>query len=116
MDSNMLAGSKVQGSTGKRFVGVLLLVLNEPRLVWNFIRYDISTTIAPNLLFMFAAWRSSGGSVEQLASGLGRGALFFLLYVLTFCLSNQFMGVEEDRINKPDRPLVRGDTTVLGAQ
>ena len=51
----------------------------------------------------------------QLASALSKGAVFFLLYVLTFCLSNQLHGIEEDRINKPDRPLVRGEVSVAGA-
>ena len=115
MDSNTLAGAAGLPQAGARRSGLGLLLL-EPRLIWNFIRYDLSTTLVPNLLFLLAAWQSVDGSLLQLASALSQGAVFFLLYVLTFCLSNQLNGIEEDRINKPDRPLVRGDVSVAGAQ
>jgi 4-hydroxybenzoate polyprenyltransferase len=41
--------------------------------------------------------------------------LFFVLYSFTFCLSNQIVGVQEDRVNKPDRPLPRGMVSMQGA-
>ncbi|WP_338023855.1 UbiA family prenyltransferase [Archangium primigenium] len=107
-------GSELQQSAVKRSWMALLLL--EPRLIWNFIRYDLTTTVVPNLLFLLAAWSSIDGSVVQLASALSRGSAYFVLYVLTFCISNQLNGIEEDRINKPDRPIVRGDVSVQGAQ
>ncbi|ATB32535.1 UbiA family prenyltransferase [Melittangium boletus] len=115
MDSNSLVGAAGLPQAEARRSGLGLLLF-EPRLIWNFIRYDLSTTLVPNLLFLLAAWQSVDSSVLQLASALSRGAAYFLLYVLTFCLSNQLNGIEEDRINKPDRPLVRGDVSVAGAQ
>src|SRR6218665_4197528 len=112
-DPNPRGGAPGPRQAGARRSGLGLLLL-EPRLIWNFIRYDLSTTLVPNLLFLLAAWQSVDGSLLQLASALSQGAVFFLLYVLTFCLSNQLNGIEEDRINKPDRPLVRGDVSVAG--
>jgi 4-hydroxybenzoate polyprenyltransferase len=114
MESNSLVGAELQPAAVKHSGTTPLLF--ELRLIWNFIRYDLSTTLVPNLLFLLAAWTSVNGSLMQLASALSRGGAFFLLYVLTFCMSNQLNGIEEDRINKPDRPLVRGDVSVQGAQ
>jgi 4-hydroxybenzoate polyprenyltransferase len=84
-------------------------------LSWQFIKNDISATIVPTTLFMIAAWNSSGGSVYDLATALGNGLIYFWLYVLTFCLSNQLVGIDEDRINKPNRPLVIGMVSYRGA-
>jgi 4-hydroxybenzoate polyprenyltransferase len=49
------------------------------------------------------------------ASTLVLGALYFLLYVYTFAVSNQIIGIEEDRHNKPDRPLPAGRVALRGA-
>ncbi|KAL4267149.1 UbiA prenyltransferase [Pleurotus pulmonarius] len=37
-------------------------------------------------------------------------------FIYFFTLSNQLVGLEEDRINKPDRPLPSGKVTVKGAR
>jgi 4-hydroxybenzoate polyprenyltransferase len=81
-------------------------------LTWWFIRYDFSSTVVPATLGMVAAARVRG-DVQPITLGLG--ALYFLLYVYTFAVSNQIIGIEEDRRNKPDRPLPSGMTTLRGA-
>lgn len=91
-------------------------VSRELGLIWAFIRYDISTTLMPALLFTLAAYKSA---TLGLLTGLGTIALslvYFTLYVYVFCLSNQLVGIEEDRRNKPDRPIVAGLVTPAGAQ
>lgn len=87
----------------------------ELALSWLVIKSDISATLVPTFLFTVAAWSSGAGSLYDLAVALGSGLIYFWLYVLTFCLSNQLVGVDEDRINKPYRPLVVGLVSYRGA-
>lgn len=87
----------------------------ELLLSWLVIKSDISATIVPTLLFTIAAWNSASGSLYDLGVALGHGLIYFWLYVLIFCLSNQLVGVDEDRINKPYRPLVVGLVSYRGA-
>ncbi|KAF9260426.1 hypothetical protein L218DRAFT_989569 [Marasmius fiardii PR-910] len=42
--------------------------------------------------------------------------LWLTLYVYFFNLSNQITGIEEDRINKPGRPIPSGKVTITGAK
>lgn len=91
------------------------LVAREASLVYNVIRRDISSAVVPGLIFCVAAWNDSGRPASELVPSLLRSILYFLLYSFTFCLSNQIVGVEEDRINKPDRPLARGVVSIRGA-
>ena len=88
----------------------------ELRLVWAFIRYDISTTLVPALLFTLAAYKETQPSLISRLDTIALSLVYFLLYAYVFCLSNQIVGVEEDRRNKPDRPIVAGMVTRQGAQ
>lgn len=88
----------------------------ELRLVWAFIRYDVSTTLMPALLFTFAAYRVMQPDLLRGLGALAVSLLYFTLYAYVFCLSNQLVGVEEDRRNKPDRPIVAGLVSREGAQ
>jgi 4-hydroxybenzoate polyprenyltransferase len=90
----------------------LVAIGRELDLTWGFVRYDFSATVIPASLCMVAAARVQGG-VEP--SALVLGALYFLLYVYTFAVSNQIIGIEEDRRNKPDRPLPAGRVALRGA-
>lgn len=87
----------------------------ELSLSWKFIRYDIATTIMPASLFMLAAWRTQP-SIEGIVFSLAKGLLYFWLYIYIFTLANQIIGIAEDLVNKPDRPLARGLITVKQAQ
>jgi 4-hydroxybenzoate polyprenyltransferase len=71
----------------------------------------------PTLLFTASALKASphlsaGGALLALL----RCALYFWLYIYTFCVGNQISGVEGDRINKPDRPLPSGAVSEEGAR
>ncbi|MEG3437149.1 UbiA family prenyltransferase [Pannus brasiliensis CCIBt3594] len=97
-------------------VGRLLeSVYREIRISWQFIYRDISSAIVPELLFLLAALNSQSLPAIEWIGGLARGLLYFYLYLFSFCLSNQIVGIEEDRINKPDRPLVTGAVSHHGA-
>lgn len=88
----------------------------ELRLSWSFIWRDLSTTMLPALLFMAAALKTRADlTAHSLAVALFKWALYFWLYIYTFCLADQIAGVEEDRINKPDRPIPAGRITRPGA-
>jgi 4-hydroxybenzoate polyprenyltransferase len=88
----------------------------ETVVSWSFIRYDISATIMPALLFMLAAWHAQRGITGAWVGVVGQGLLYFWLYVYTFCLANQLAGIAEDRQNKPNRPLVSGVSSIQGAR
>jgi 4-hydroxybenzoate polyprenyltransferase len=90
-------------------------VVREIILIWAFIRYDLSATMIPAMLFVFAAWHSHDGQTQSLVPVIIKGISYFLLYTLTFCISNQIVGIHEDVINKPSRPLVSGQVCLFGA-
>ncbi len=86
----------------------------EVYIYWQFNRYDISSAVIPGLLFSLAAWHSTY-TLKNLGEALACGISYFFLYSHVFCISNQIAGLNEDRLNKPDRPLVRGIISLRGA-
>ncbi len=90
-------------------------IFREFKFIYGVLRYDLSATFAPALLFTVFAWRNSGEQ-PALSIVLGRCLVYSFFYAFTFCLSNQIVGVQEDRINKPDRPLARGLVSIEGAK
>ncbi|NJL61216.1 MAG: UbiA family prenyltransferase [Methylacidiphilales bacterium] len=90
-------------------------VIREINLIWMFVKRDFPSTVVAALIFLIAAWKSNNLSSDELVIGLGRGFFYFLLYILSFCIANQILGVEEDRLNKPDRPIVSGAVSYNGA-
>lgn len=87
----------------------------EFSISWAFIAGDLSSAVVPALLFSLAAWKTEGAHWHELASVIGRSLLYFWLYIYAFCLPNQITAIEEDRRNKPHRPLVTGALSVRGA-
>jgi 4-hydroxybenzoate polyprenyltransferase len=97
----------------------------EIRLNWKFIRRDIPATVVPSAIFSLAALLQNvtptveshllpvGLSLGAIA--LGKTSVFVWLCLTFFCISNQLVGLEEDRKNKPDRPLVSGLLSANGA-
>lgn len=84
------------------------IILHEFHVLWKFINNDIWDTILPSLLAFFTAWLYSVHSWKDLPQHLILSLIYACLYIYTFCLSNQINSVEEDRINKPYRPLPTG--------
>jgi len=93
-------------------------LMYEVYLWWRFCHYDIAATVLPCLVFTTAAWRTaySGLGFSGLGVALVRSCICFALFVYGFTLSNQLIGIEEDRANKPDRPLVAGICSPAGAR
>lgn len=90
--------------------------LFELYLSFRFIWRDLTTTIVPSLIFIFTALKTNPPvTAGDVARALFGGALYFWLYIYSFCLGDQLAGVEEDRINKPDRPLPSGLVSYRGA-
>jgi 4-hydroxybenzoate polyprenyltransferase len=92
-------------------------LLQEFYLSYRFVWRDLSATVIPNLILTVAALKFKEVSrLPEIVTALARTILYFWLYIYGFCLANQIAGVEEDRINKPDRPLSAGLVTYRGAQ
>jgi len=74
----------------------------------DFAKYDLLSTVVMGSCTSIVA---SGGDF----SCLWKSIVYFLLYEQAHTYINQIYGIEEDRINKPDRPLVKGTVTVREA-
>lgn len=88
------------------------LVTSELRLFFNFTWRDWSATIIPSLIVATCAVQHA----SLPAWNVVRFIPWIVCYVYFFDLSNQIVGIEEDRINKPDRPLPSGQITIQGAK
>lgn len=89
----------------------------ELYLSYRFVWRDLSATVIPNLILAIAAIKASGNfSAAAILSALGRTLIYFWFYIYAFCLANQLAGVDEDRSNKPDRPIPAGLVSYDGAQ
>ncbi|KAF7349930.1 UbiA prenyltransferase [Mycena venus] len=99
------------------FVYVSNAIKHEIRVFWYFTWRDLSASLIPGMACTIAALRSldSPPSTEVIIRSLGRSIVYFLLYTYSFDIANQINGVDEDRINKPDRPLSSGRSSLPGA-
>ena len=71
--------------------------------------------MVPFTLFTLASSRKSNVSFLSTIDNTSKSALLGFLCLYTFTISNQINGVEEDRINKPDRPIVSGRLSLESA-
>lgn len=110
MQSDVVSRGRADSTTWFRWV------LHEITLSWKFIAGDVSSAVVPGLLFIAAAWSSGDLPVSSLLRSILKGAIYFWLYIYVFCLSNQLVGISEDRINKPHRPIIAGLVTAKGTQ
>ncbi|PPR07483.1 hypothetical protein CVT26_013453 [Gymnopilus dilepis] len=80
---------------------------------------DWSTTIIPGSIFSIGAMRQ-GTHLHSNPLTLLANYTFLVFwltpYIYFFNLSNQITGVDEDQINKPDRPIPSGKVTLAGAK
>jgi 4-hydroxybenzoate polyprenyltransferase len=92
-------------------------ILEEIRIAYRFIGRDVPLIVAPALLMAATALRATGPHPALAwARGLVGSAVFSTLFLFTFCLGNQIVGVEEDTLNKPQRPIPAGLVTLRGAR
>lgn len=92
------------------------LPVREANIIFLFIRNDIWDTVIPTFLTFIAAFFYTRESWRSFPVMLISASMYNLLYILTFCIANQIGGVEEDRLNKPYRPLVTGALSIRGAR
>ncbi|THV07130.1 hypothetical protein K435DRAFT_631608, partial [Dendrothele bispora CBS 962.96] len=76
---------------------------------------DWSTTLIPGSIFSIGAMRTLSHKPTIFQSYLFL-VLWLTPYIYFFNLSNQITGIDEDRIDKPDRPIPSGKVTVAGAK
>ncbi len=53
--------------------------------------------------------------MEEMARPVVAAFLYGFLYLYSFVVANQITGVDEDKINKPDRPIASGATSLKAA-
>ena len=88
----------------------------ELRLTYRFIWRDIPVAVVAGVAFTLVAAKHHGSSASDCVSAVLWALIYFFHYIYSFNLSNQYTGAEEDKINKPDRPIPSGLVTVEGAQ
>lgn len=93
-------------------LAVFRAVIRELHITWEFINNDIWDTILPSLMIFFTGWIYQGRSWSELPLHFMISLSYAVLYIYTFTIGNQLDGIEEDRINKPYRPLVTGLVTI----
>lgn len=91
-------------------------VWHEIFVSWRFVNNDLLSTVVPASCFVIAAVRYAGLGPLEAAVTVAGGLLYFWLFIYASSLLNQITGVAEDRLNKPFRPLVTGDSSYRGAQ
>lgn len=112
---------------------ILDIARREVGLCYGFVRRDLGTGLLPVPGFTLASLLYRGASAEEMIPVIARtfsqppslptlliryiGAfLYGFLYLYTFVVANQIDGVKEDKINKPDRPIASGSTTLKAAK
>lgn len=86
----------------------------EAYISWRFIRLD-TPPVAAGLVFTLAAWNLSGQAVSALPAECAVSTAYLWAFIYLHALANQAVGVAEDRLNKPHRPIPQGLLTVRGA-
>ncbi|NLU74305.1 UbiA family prenyltransferase [Streptomyces sp. HNM0575] len=109
--------------SGGRAAAAVRTARRLPRLLWReiFISYrfnsnDLWSTVVPASCFVTAALVHARPAPYETALSLAGAVVYFWLFIYGSSLINQITGVEEDRLNKPFRPLVTGDSSLRGAK
>ena len=89
-------------------------LLQEITTIYLFIRSDLLAVFVPGALTLLASWIVSGASLNVLPLYFLNSLIFSFLFLYTVCLSNQLISIEEDRKNKPWRPLPSNLVTIQG--
>lgn len=88
----------------------------ELELVWHFTKRDLPTMVIPAILYTCTALKLAHIPLLQSLMTTLLVVVFLLAILLVFNISNQLCDIEEDRIDKPDRPLPSGMISLKGAQ
>ncbi|WP_199431245.1 UbiA family prenyltransferase [Qaidamihabitans albus] len=88
----------------------------EIYLSWRFIRANFPASVLVTLITVVSAWHIAESSWRELPLVLTVAAIHGWLFIYVHELPNQALGADEDRMNKPHRPIPSGRCTVAGAQ
>jgi 4-hydroxybenzoate polyprenyltransferase len=92
------------------------IFVDECKIFFEFSWRNWSVTIIPTVIFSIAAWRSTNMVFTAFLSTYAILVPWSILYIYSFELLSQTSNVQEDRINKPDRPIPSGHVTITGAK
>jgi 4-hydroxybenzoate polyprenyltransferase len=84
------------------------LMLTEFEITWRMLADNIVGSFTPGLVFVVAACLRKHATSSELVLTLGKAIVLSGLYTYTFDALNQARGGDEDKINKPHRPIPRG--------
>jgi 4-hydroxybenzoate polyprenyltransferase len=100
-----------------KFLAKVITAINKEAIIsWLTIKSNIDATIIPGTIFTIGAIQYANLSWEQSLIKIGMALVYFFFYIRTFDESNQLSSIEEDRANKPHRPLVTGLITIEQAR
>lgn len=100
--------------TKNNFLAPLVL---ELFFIHRLIYRDIRVSIVSGTIFSLSAMKVNWPVAWfNFFSVLVRTLIYFFLYIYNFNLMNQIVGIEEDKINKKDRPLAAGLISLRGAK
>lgn len=84
------------------------IIHQELKINWLFVKGDLSAIVLPGILLTLKALSTGYFTpLEWLQTSILSAAYFWIL-LSCFCISNQLVGVEEDKANKPERPIAAG--------
>ncbi|MGC0334412.1 4-hydroxybenzoate polyprenyltransferase [Streptomyces sp. SAI-170] len=87
----------------------------EASVSWRMLADNVLVNVVPPLVFAFGACLRNEVSARHTLGNLGAVGVLAFLYGYVFDASNQARGAEEDRLNKPYRPVPAGLITPAGA-
>ncbi|OBT84770.1 hypothetical protein VE02_08110 [Pseudogymnoascus sp. 03VT05] len=90
-------------------------LVEEAYIAWAFTYRDFTAIVVPFSFFTIASSLEAGSSYETLLVNTSKCAILSFLLLYTFTISNHINGIEEDRLNKPNRPIVSGRISLQGA-
>ena len=102
------------GKVRWRYLSPLAAIRSEIEISWLFIKSNWYDAILPCLAAFLASWLSGPQQRIGLPLGMFWSLVYSVLFIYTFCVYTQGFSINEDRINKPYRPLASGAATVRG--
>ncbi|QKX60398.1 uncharacterized protein TRUGW13939_07543 [Talaromyces rugulosus] len=89
---------------------------HEASLCWGFMHRDVSMGMLPVPAFATASLLYRHATLFEMLTTIPKSFLLGFLFLYSFVVGNQICGVEEDRVNKPDRPIVAGMSSLNAAR
>ncbi|VTP61382.1 (S)-2,3-di-O-geranylgeranylglyceryl phosphate synthase [Serratia rubidaea] len=85
-------------------------------LSWRFVKNNIWAGAVAPTLFTLALCAANGLAGTEIAISTLASFIYAYLHLYVFDINSQIFGIEEDKINKPDRPLAAKIITLASAK